>query len=82
MTFTIEKNIPLPGNSFPRQKSELRDAMHALLNGEIGDSLFVPNRKRSSLYTRRHDFGIPPHVFSMRNVEGGVRIWKVAEPEK
>lgn len=70
--FEIEKNIPIPNPEVGRNRLYPFDDL------EIGDSFFVPNKTR-------HDFSGPLHQasqrtkfkFSVRSVDGGVRIWRV-----
>lgn len=80
MMFTIEKNHPIPPDTrTATPKGAVRAAMETLLAGKIGDSVFVPGIKRSTVDVHRHRW-FPRGVFTIRTVEGGVRIWKIAEP--
>ena len=78
--FEIEKNIEKPERRYGR-KDKYRWATM-----EVGDSFFVgvddASETNSALkrlsasgssYARRHD---PTKKFSVRTVEGGVRIWR------
>jgi len=75
--FKIEKGVPVP----PR-RSGVSGAMYQL---EVGESFFVSceNRakKQNTISTTGRDLAIKsgkPLKFTVRQVEGGVRIWRVA----
>ena len=67
--FKIEKNIPL----FPPRASRRKYPFHEM---EIGDSVFLADRKPSNL--GGSTACLAPKKFAFRNVEGGVRVWRVA----
>lgn len=78
--YEIEKGHQLDPRQQPRRNQALKSALERLATAEIGDSILVKDMKRESLYARRKDWGLPLGVFSMRVVEGGVRVWKIAHP--
>ncbi len=71
--YRIEKNIPPPEDSRGLQKYPFKKM-------EIGDSFFVPAGKAKSVrqqvqyYQKR---SAEPVRFTVRQVEGGVRVWRV-----
>lgn len=71
----IEKGVPLPVG---RGKYPWREM-------DVGDSFFVPDvtgvklSAAASAYTIRcRSTGKPVPKFSVRNVDGGVRVWRTA----
>jgi hypothetical protein len=78
-TAAIEKGIPLP------QEARGRRRLWPFADMEIGDSFFLPGesaecqrvlRNASSHYQRKTGA-----VFATRSVEGGARVWRVADRE-
>lgn len=68
--FKIEKNVPIPADRRKKSKYPWKEM-------EIGDSFFVPGKGT-------HEFRAVPGAqkrygmkFTMRAVEGGVRVWRV-----
>jgi uncharacterized protein (DUF2249 family) len=69
MQYKIEKGIPLPA------KGGRTGMMGVLRELEVGESVFVPNQKSSSLSGR---FAwLRPKKFTTRSQDGGTRIWRV-----
>lgn len=77
----IEKGVALDARQKPDKYAAIKDALHKLVVAEIGDSILIKDMRRELLYARRADWGLPTGVFSMRIADGGVRVWKVAEPK-
>jgi|TARA_R110001583_G_scaffold177559_1_gene333167 hypothetical protein len=75
MTYTIEKNIPLPndGNGRGRGKSELRLTLEKM---EIGDSIVVPKKKRDQVATMTRALGTSYQ--SRRIGLDQYRVWRIA----
>lgn len=76
--FTIDKGVPLPPHRPSGGMGRLPTyPWHQM---EVGDSFFVPGGVLKKLATaasataRRH----PPLRFSLRTVDGGVRVWRIA----
>jgi hypothetical protein len=71
----IEQGIPMPQEMPRRGKA----ALYPWHDMQSGDSFFVPGgtRKRFSGDCRRMTYKLPPKEFACRDVEGGVRIWRV-----
>lgn len=75
--FPIESNVPLS----PRPKRGSPPGWaHALAHAAIGDSIFLADRKTTSVLTVAGAYG--RGWATARTVEGGVRVWKIAEPPK
>jgi hypothetical protein len=78
----IEKGVPLPPNY--NQPGKGRPAKYPFRKMEVGDSFFLAGDKRvcgsvsSSCHhlTMRH----PEFRFTVRKVEGGYRVWRIAAP--
>lgn len=80
--FVIETNVPAPPPGGGR-KSPLRLALEKLAAGKVGDSFMVPTgtfKNERSLDQRAHSL-LGSGWYSCRRVDGGVRIWKIAEPK-
>jgi hypothetical protein len=77
--FVIETGIALPppkrGRGSQPNPNSLSGVMRRM---EIGESVFVSGRsvQRSSVGSRADR--LKPKKFSVRTVEGGVRVWRVA----
>lgn len=75
--FKIEKNIPVPsglGNGVDRSRE-----MSVLLKMGVGHSVFLAGINKSvgsGIRTRAAEKS--GHFFTLRTVEGGVRIWRVS----
>lgn len=81
--YAIETGIPLP----PRpagpgtQAGALPQALRQLSMAQVGASIFVPDKKPA---------GLGPYIkyaagigwAASRTVDGGARIWKIAEPKR
>jgi hypothetical protein len=71
--FEIRHDVPLPRSKYPLSKMEVGDSFVVPLNGD------TPKRVRSKLssaagqYKNRHG-----SRFTVRAVEGGVAVWRVA----
>jgi hypothetical protein len=83
--YQIDTDIPLPARTNPNAGAT--PSVYPLADMLVGDSFFVPcdsvtiaDRRRVSAATagftrRRKDSGIK---FSIRTVDGGLRVWRVA----
>lgn len=74
----IEKGIPIPTRP-PRPLKYPLDKM------EIGDSFFVPNKKRETMRVQITEAQkrLWPKRFTVRAVTGGgVRVWRVVDAEE
>ena len=81
--FQIETNIPMPDRTTPGRPA----SMYPLADMYVGDSFLVPMdpvtveaRRRvasaTSSYSKRNkESGVK---FSIRAVEGGLRVWRIA----
>ena len=76
MKFKIEKNVKVPDTVHGITKYPLRKMAP-------GDSFFVPTSEapRSGLYTTVSIFSKrnPEYKFTVRSVDGGWRIWRIAK---
>lgn len=75
--FEIEKNIPL----LPRKLPHGPAAKYPFALMDVGDSFFVPATPKVSpakVQTRLSTRKIPGAKFATRQVEGGVRVWRIA----
>jgi hypothetical protein len=78
--FKIEKNVPMPVSTTGR-----RESRYPFAAMEVGDSFFEPRpegfdekRHASRMVSACGSWGRPRGVcFTVRNVEGGVRVWRV-----
>lgn len=77
MNYKIERNVPVPKSTAgARAKYPFREM-------KIGDSFFAPatqGMNRNRIASAATYFGIrhPGYRFSIRKVEGGWRVWRVA----
>ncbi len=76
VAYKIEKNVPIPSGA-RRPKGELRLALEALNEAEVGDSVFLPKLKTLQITSRCYQIG-GKGWYRARAVEGGVRVWKKA----
>jgi len=73
--FKIEKGVPVP-----LKKGRNRSSKYPFKDMEIGDSFHVVGMKRGALgsravfYRKEH----PGWDFTVRTVDGGTRIWRIA----
>jgi hypothetical protein len=83
--FTVEKGIPVPeqAKSPGRRKGGLAEALR---NMEVGDSVFIPCKDKDMRYRLKATSASGTNMkrekgftstFTTRQVEGGVRIWRV-----
>jgi cell division septum initiation protein DivIVA len=83
--FKIEKSIPVPESKRGGRKADV----YPFESLEVGDSFFVasteakPNPAKSlastvSSATKRYANATPKRAFTVRAVDGGARIWRVA----
>lgn len=71
----IEKGIPIP-DAKPRQPRGVSALVRQM---EVGDSIFYPNRtsvQMGAIMAAWKRF-VPTYKFTARNVEGGVRVWRI-----
>lgn len=66
----IEKGVPIP----PKMRVPRKAIFHQM---EVGDSVFMPGKKRNPLAYTVHIRRTRGWKFTSRKVEGGVRIWRV-----
>lgn len=77
--FVIETSVPIP---LPTSKSPSVAALRALSVASVGASLLIP----PGTYKRDVNLGLAARYvggsgwYAIRAVEGGQRIWKIAEP--
>lgn len=70
MTIQIEKGVPIPGGN--KYKYPWREM-------EVGDSFFVAGKTSATLNNSRVNAQKSTRFkFKLKNVEGGVRVWRVA----
>lgn len=72
--FKIDKAIPIPKPSVTGQ----RGWCYALAHAAIGDSLFFPGAHSATISRTTFNYG--SGWTTSRKVDGGVRVWKIAEP--
>lgn len=71
MTFKIEKGIQIPSLGRP--------VIYPFHEMEINDSFFAPMRSYGSVKTSASNYARKHAVkFSLRKVDGGVRVWRIA----
>lgn len=74
--FVIEKNVEIPAQV--RKGSGTRKSKYPFAEMEMNDSFFVPERTTKQFaptaYGAAKKLG---RKFTLRNVEGGVRVWRV-----
>ena len=70
MTITIEKNIPMPART--------RTSKYPFDKLTVGDSFFVQAKKGTLAAAANSAAKRLGWKFSVRVVEGGVRVWRVA----
>lgn len=66
----IEKGVPIPDN---RIKTGLYPALRSM---DVGDSVFIAGAKKNvatAAFSKHR-----PRTFTLRKVEGGIRIWRTA----
>lgn len=80
--FTIETNIPLPARTNPTVGAS---AKYPLADMLVGDSFLYPCAPATLADRRRLSSALASHArrykgvkFSMRTVDGGLRVWRVA----
>lgn len=70
----IEKNIPIPAGRKPGRSA---DKYAILTNMEVGDSVIVTGVKVASVAHQARAIGKDAgYKFTVRPVEGGVRVWR------
>jgi hypothetical protein len=76
MKYKIESGIPIPPPESGRDKGETALAMEKLKKGQ---SFLIPDGKIRSIRSMASKAGRALGVkFSSREVEGGVRVWRIA----
>lgn len=74
MLFEIEKGVPMPAD----QKGKKGSSKYPLADMSIGDSFFVPNGRITTVRKAAYQRGPALNRrFSVRTVDGGVRVWRV-----
>lgn len=66
----IEKDIPLP----PVRRK--RESKYPFAVMEVGDSIFVP--LETAQFVGGYTANLKPKKFASRQVDGGVRVWRIA----
>jgi len=70
--FKIEKNVPAPIKRHP-------STIYPYGEMEVGDSFFAPEEMKTRLRTAATVFKRKTgRNFTIRQVEGGIRVWRVA----
>ena len=74
--FKIEKGVPVPsgynvGPRYPLLEMGVNDSFLVPFGGD--DALAVKNRVSKAVYGKHQD-----RKFTIRQVEGGVRVWRIA----
>lgn len=77
--FVIEVDIPPPASA-RGQRSEVTEAIRALLTANLGASVLFPVEKPWLPQQAAWRLGGKGWV-TIRKVEGGYRVWKTAEPQ-
>lgn len=71
----IETNIPIP----PKKSGGCTDAIRKLAESPVGSSVLLTGIKPNSVGTLAKAAGLAG-CYSARKADGGVRVWKTAEP--
>ena len=74
----IETNIPMP--EAKAEHGQIINALRGLAKARVGDSILFPRKSVASLNGNAHRAGAGKW-FTMRVEDGGVRVWKTAEPK-
>ena len=76
MTFSIEKNIPVPDASAKKQKKQPK---YPFLKMKVGDSFLsaTDSCERISPSMALFHKKYPNKRFTCRTVEGGSRVWRI-----
>lgn len=72
--FKIEKGVPIP----QPKSGKVGGWARALADADIGDSVFLAGRNAKDVVGGVGNHG--NRWATVRTVEGGVRVWKIAEP--
>lgn len=76
MTYTIEKNIPVPNKMTRSKKSPFRQILDVM---EKGDSVIVTDMKRNNLYAMLNAVKKETRKkFTCRTEGEGMRVWRTA----
>lgn len=74
--FPVERGIPLPKRTGGRPQKYPWNEM------QVGDSFFVPDGKIKMLSAATNfRTQISGHRYTLRSVEGGVRVWRVPDED-
>lgn len=68
--FKVEKGIPDPG-----RKTHPKEEIYPWKKMAVDDSFFVPNK--TDISVRYHAARRYGHKYRQRQVDGGVRIWRI-----
>lgn len=77
--FKIETTVPLPTDG-RNTRGQTNEAVRALSTAAIGASVFVPSDKPYTFQQAAWRLGGKGWI-TTRKIEGGFRVWKVAEPK-
>lgn len=78
MTIEIERGVPIHASKGSSANS-MRGNIRKLAAADIGDSVFFPGVSCSSVNGGIQTIG--PGWATIRKVDDGVRVWKIAEPK-
>ena len=78
--FEVESNVPVPAISRYRGGRKVGVSKYPFASLEIGQSFFLPGKKRGSggaIIASRYKSQGRDRIYTLRTVEGGIRIWRV-----
>lgn len=76
--FAIETGMPVPPGAV--RNTATYDAIRALAEAPIGASFLCPSAKPTTAQQAAYRLGGKGWV-AIRKVDGGFRVWKIAEPQ-
>jgi len=83
MTYSIETSVPIPARTGPghRNPESVAGVIRKLMESPIGASVLFPPEKTLAARRQSQMIGGPAWCLT-RKVDGGLRVWRVAEPSK
>jgi hypothetical protein len=78
----IDMDVPIPADGHSGLPGIITQSLRALADAPIGASVFIVGKKPHRLGPYIASAGSGFGWYAARSVEGGVRVWKIAEPKK
>lgn len=72
---TIECGVPIP----PAGGRGISETLRQLARAEVGASVLFPDARRETIDKLARRI-VGRRAYAVRKVDGGIRIWKIAEP--